>query len=55
MLAFILGVAGIGVMDGYTLLKTLLERGDLTPAIVLTGLGSIREAMWPWWPSRRRA
>jgi len=32
-------------MDGYTLLKTLLERGDLTPAIVLTGLGSIREAM----------
>jgi DNA-binding NtrC family response regulator len=32
-------------MDGYTLLKTLLERGDLTPAIVLTGLGSIREAL----------
>jgi DNA-binding NtrC family response regulator len=32
-------------MDGYTLLKTLLGRGDLTPAIVLTGLGSIREAM----------
>src|SRR5579872_4341891 len=32
-------------LDGYTLLKTLLERGDLTPAIVLTGLGSIREAL----------
>ena len=32
-------------MDGYTLLKTLLARGDLTPAVVLTGLGSIREAM----------
>ena len=32
-------------MDGYTLLKTLLGRGDLTPAIVLTGLGSIREAL----------
>ena len=32
-------------MDGYTLLKTLLGRGDLTPAVVLTGLGSIREAM----------
>ena len=32
-------------MDGYTLLKTLLGRGDLTPAVVLTGLGSIREAV----------
>jgi DNA-binding NtrC family response regulator len=32
-------------MDGYALLKTLLARGDLTPAIVLTGIGSIREAM----------
>lgn len=32
-------------MDGYTLLKTLLARGDLTPAVVLTGLGSIREAL----------
>ena len=32
-------------MDGYTLLKTLLGRGDLTPAIVLTGLSSIREAL----------
>ena len=32
-------------MDGYTLLQTLLGRGDLTPAIVLTGLGSIREAL----------
>ena len=28
-----------------SLLKTLLARGDLTPAVVLTGLGSIREAM----------
>ena len=32
-------------MDGYTLLKTLPERGDLTPAVVLTGMGSIREAL----------
>src|SRR5580692_1481178 len=32
-------------MDGYTLLRTLLDRGDLTPAVVLTGLGSIREAL----------
>ena len=32
-------------MDGFTLLKTLLERGDLTPAVVLTGFGSIREAL----------
>jgi DNA-binding NtrC family response regulator len=32
-------------MDGFTLLKTLLGRGDLTPAIVLTGWGSIREAL----------
>ena len=32
-------------MDGFALLKTLLERGDLTPGIVLTGAGSIREAM----------
>src|SRR6202163_432557 len=32
-------------MDGYTLLKTLLARGDLTPAVVLTGLASIREAL----------
>jgi DNA-binding NtrC family response regulator len=32
-------------MDGFTLLRTLLARGDLTPAIVLTGFGSIREAV----------
>jgi len=32
-------------MDGFTLLRTLLGRGDLTPAVVLTGLGSIREAI----------
>lgn len=32
-------------MDGFNLLKTLLARGDLTPAIVLTGWGSIREAL----------
>jgi DNA-binding NtrC family response regulator len=32
-------------MDGFTLLRTLLGRGDLTPAVVLTGLNSIREAM----------
>jgi DNA-binding NtrC family response regulator len=32
-------------MDGYTLLKTLLGRGDQTPAVVLTGMGSIREAL----------
>src|SRR5712691_1930756 len=31
-------------MDGFRLLKTLLERGDLTPAVVLTGFGSIGEA-----------
>ena len=27
------------VLDGAQLLRTLLERGDLTPAIVLTGFG----------------
>lgn len=32
-------------MDGFRLLRHLLERGDLTPAIVLTGFGSIREAL----------
>jgi DNA-binding NtrC family response regulator len=32
-------------MDGFTMLKLLLERGDLTPAVVLTGFGTIREAM----------
>ena len=31
-------------MDGYGLLRALLERGDLTPAIVLTGFGSIDKA-----------
>ena len=32
-------------MDGYGLLRALLERGDLTPAIVLTGFGSIDKAI----------
>jgi DNA-binding NtrC family response regulator len=32
-------------VDGFTLLKTLLGRGDHTPAVVLTGFGSIREAL----------
>ncbi|MBV8842647.1 MAG: sigma-54-dependent Fis family transcriptional regulator [Bryobacterales bacterium] len=32
-------------MDGFTLLRSLLDRGDLTPAIVLTGFGGIREAV----------
>lgn len=32
-------------MDGFQLLRTLLERGDLTPAIVLTGFGSIEHAV----------
>src|SRR5690349_9772176 len=32
-------------MDGFQLLRTLLERGDLTPAIVLTGFGSIEQAI----------
>jgi DNA-binding NtrC family response regulator len=32
-------------MDGFTLLRTLLDRGDLTPAVVLTGFGGIREAV----------
>jgi len=32
-------------MDGFGLLRTLLDRGDLTPAVVLTGFGSIREAL----------
>jgi len=32
-------------MDGFHLLRQLLERGDLTPAVVLTGFGSIREAL----------
>jgi DNA-binding NtrC family response regulator len=32
-------------MDGFQLLRTLLDRGDLTPAIVLTGFGSIDQAV----------
>jgi DNA-binding NtrC family response regulator len=32
-------------MDGFRLLRTLLERGDRTPAVVLTGFGSMREAL----------
>jgi DNA-binding NtrC family response regulator len=32
-------------MDGYELLQRLLERGDTTPAVVLTGFGSVREAL----------
>jgi DNA-binding NtrC family response regulator len=32
-------------MDGFQLLQTLLGRGDLTPAIVLTGFGNIDHAI----------
>jgi DNA-binding NtrC family response regulator len=32
-------------MDGFQLLRALLERGELTPAIVLTGLDSISNAV----------
>jgi DNA-binding NtrC family response regulator len=32
-------------MDGFALLRKLLELGDPTPAIVLTGLGSIEQAV----------
>ena len=32
-------------VDGFMLLRTLLDRGDRTPAIVLTGLGSIDHAV----------
>ncbi|MEO8594638.1 MAG: sigma-54 dependent transcriptional regulator [Candidatus Solibacter sp.] len=32
-------------MDGFELLRHLKERGDLTPAIALTGFGSIEKAM----------
>jgi DNA-binding NtrC family response regulator len=32
-------------MDGFRLLRTLIERGDYTPAVVLTGFGKIREAL----------
>ncbi len=33
------------ILDGAQLLRTLLERGDLTPAIVLTGFGDISNAV----------
>ncbi len=32
-------------VDGFQFLRTLLDRGDLTPAIVLTGFGSIDQAV----------
>ena len=32
-------------MDGFQLLRTLLERGSMAPAIVLTGFGSIDQAI----------
>jgi DNA-binding NtrC family response regulator len=32
-------------MDGFELLRTLFDRGDLTPSIVLTGAGSIDQAI----------
>ena len=32
-------------MDGFTLLKELQNRGDRTPAIVLTGFGSVDQAI----------
>jgi DNA-binding NtrC family response regulator len=32
-------------MDGFELLQRLKERGDLTPAIVLTGFGSMEKAL----------
>jgi DNA-binding NtrC family response regulator len=32
-------------VDGFALLRQLMERGDLTPAIVLTGFGSIDKAI----------
>jgi len=32
-------------MDGFQLLRTLLDRGDLTPAIVLTGFGDLNQAV----------
>ncbi len=32
-------------MDGFQFLRALLERGDLTPAIVLTGFGSMTQAI----------
>ena len=33
------------ILDGTQLLRTLMERGDLTPAIVLTGFGDINYAV----------
>src|SRR5579884_1239834 len=32
-------------VNGFQLLRTLLDRGDLTPAIVLTGMGGIDRAI----------
>src|ERR1700690_2073777 len=32
-------------MDGFQLLRTMLDRGDATPAIVLTGFGSMDQAV----------
>jgi DNA-binding NtrC family response regulator len=32
-------------MDGFELLRTLFDRGDMTPAIVLTGAGSMDQAI----------
>src|ERR1041384_778988 len=32
-------------MDGFELLRRLKERGDLTPAIALTGFGSMEKAL----------
>ncbi len=32
-------------MDGCELLRTMLDRGDLTPAIVLTGFGDVNQAI----------
>ena len=32
-------------MDGFQLLRTMLDRGDLTPAIVLTGFGDLNQAV----------
>ena len=32
-------------MDGFELLRNLKERGDLTPAIALTGFGSMEKAL----------
>src|SRR4051812_8146870 len=32
-------------IDGFELLRTLKDRGDITPAIVLTGYGSMEKAL----------